>query len=89
MADLAQQSIARLKLRILGFGRLRNLCSHLFVVPALRRGMLVSLFGEFVRCQVICFVVRNNSGGMGVLRKAVEFSGLIVCALWHGLPSWI
>jgi hypothetical protein len=60
MADIAQQSVPRLKLRILGFVRLRNLCSHLFIVPALCRGMLVSLFGEFVRCQVICFVVRSN-----------------------------
>jgi hypothetical protein len=88
VADLAQQSIARLKLRILGFGRLRNLCSHLFA-PALCRGMLVSLLGEFVRCQVICFVVRSNTGDMDVLRKAMEFSGSIMCTLWHGLPSWI
>jgi hypothetical protein len=89
MADLSQQNVARLNFPALHFVGSRDLCSQLVVVLALCRGMLVGLFGEFMRGQVICFVVRSNSGGMSVFRKAAEFCGSIVRTLWHSLPSWI
>jgi hypothetical protein len=48
-------------------------------------GVLVRLLGQFMRGQMICFTVSSRGGGVGVCRKTMEFSGSIVCALWHGV----
>jgi hypothetical protein len=56
--------------------------------PVNVHGVLVSLFGEFVRGQVISFTVRDRSRSVGMGRKVVEFCDPIVDTLWHGvLPA--
>jgi hypothetical protein len=48
-------------------------------------GVLVRLFGEFVRGQVISLTVRDSSGGVGVGRQVMKFCDSIVRTLWHGV----
>jgi hypothetical protein len=54
-------------------------------------GMLVRLPGEFVRGEIVAFTVGGCSGGVGVGRKVVQFSGAVVIALGHFvlLPNYI
>lgn len=48
-------------------------------------GVLVRLFAEFVRAQVICFPVCDRSRLVSVGRKVVELCDSIVRTLWHGV----
>ena len=47
--------------------------------------MLVRLFAQFVRGQVICFTVCDCSRGVSMRGKVVEFGESIVRTLWHGV----
>jgi hypothetical protein len=53
--------------------------------------VFVRLFAEFVSGEMISLAVGDGRGRVGVGRKAVEFCGSIVRALWHGvlLTSWM
>jgi hypothetical protein len=49
----------------------------------------VRLFAEFVSGEMISLTVSRGGRGVGVGRKAMEFCGSIVRALWHGVSPAI
>jgi hypothetical protein len=65
-----------------GFGDIHDQLPGVLVsIP----GVFVRLFGEFVSGQMISFAMGRGSGGVGVGRKVMQFCGLIVSTLWHGV----
>jgi hypothetical protein len=67
------------------FASLRFLGDERFVVLMGIHGVLVCLFTEFMRGQMVSFAVGSGCSGVGVGGEVVEFCRSIVGTLWHGL----
>jgi hypothetical protein len=55
-------------------------------------GVFVRLHGQFVRSEMISFVMGGGGGRVGMGGKVMELSNSSVRALWHGLlliPSMV